>query len=493
MRNPFRKRDDPFASNAWGGVIKSVRSKERRRPWLLRARWRWITALVLVVLLSIGGYGVYLYYHLQGKIQVDIPTVDPEDDDQQPFNILLVGSDSREGLTEEEKESFGADDTSAEGPVTGERADTLILAHVDPQTNRITMVQFPRDLYVPIPGAGENKINSALQGETGRETLVQTVKDLTGLRVNNYAQVNIAGFRNLVDAINGVKICITEPIPFDRATGIEVGEEELPVVEFDGERALRFVRSRNFPSGDFERIQNQQKFLSAAISKVTSVGTFLNLGRFRRLYSAAQDNVKTDDDTGLMELYDILKRFRSFDPENYEAYTAPNLGSSTNEAGVSLVLPDMPTMEVMFDAIADNESPADADGVPDVQVSSIAVGVYNGTFEDGVASSAADELVAATTVQGETVDVIEVANADRFNYKRTVIRYDDTEEGAEDKAELIAAALPDARMVVGDTKTADVEVIVGSRRFVTNKIVQIQPIDLPPPGTQPEECRRELG
>lgn len=491
MRNPFKKRDDPFASNSWGGVIKSVRGKERKRLWLLRARWRWITALVLIVLLSIGGYGVYLYYHLQGEIQVPIPNVDSQDDDEQPFNVLLVGSDSRAGLTEEEKESFGADDETAEGPVTGERADTLILARVDPQTNRITMVQFPRDLYVPIAGAGENKINSALQGKDGRTTLVQTVRDLTGLPVNNYAQVNIAGFRNLVDAINGVKICITEPIPFDDATGIEVTEEELPVVEFDGERALRFVRSRTV-GGDFERIQNQQKFLSAAIGKVTSVGTFLNLGRFRGLYSAAQDNVKTDDETGLMELYDILKNFQSFNPENYEAYTAPNLGIGRNEAG-SVVLPDLATMEVMFEAIGDNESPAEADGVPDIEVSTIDVGVYNGTFEEDVASAAAEELKAATTVQGEMVNVVEIANADRFNYKQTVIRYDDREEGAEEKAELIAAALPEARLKAGDTKAADVEVIVGKRSFVATKIVQIQPIDLPPPGTQPEECRRELG
>lgn len=493
MKNPFKKRDDSFASNSWGGVIKSVRGKERKRLWLLRARWRWITALVLIVLLAVGGYGVYLYYHLQGEIQVPIPNVDSQDDDEEPFNVLLVGSDSRAGLTEEEKESFGADDKTAEGPVTGERADTLILAHIDPETNRITMVQFPRDLYVPIAGGEENKINSALQGSDGRTTLVQTVKDLTGLPVNNYAQVNIAGFRNLVDAINGVKICITEPIPFDEQTGIEVTEEELPVVEFDGERALRFVRSRNFPTGDFQRIQNQQKFLSAAIGKITSVGTFLNLGRFRRLYSAAQDNVKTDDETGLMELYDILKNFQTFNPDDYEAYTVPNLGATTTEGGVSIVPPDLATMEVMFEAIGDNESPAEADGVPDVEVSTISVGVYNGTFEDGVASAAAEELTAATTVQGEIVNVVEVTNADRFNYRRTVVRYDDGEEGAEEKAQLIAAALPEARLKVGDTSSADVEVIVGKRSFVAEKIVQIRPIDLPPPGTQPEECRRELG
>lgn len=492
MKNPFKKRDDPFAHNAWDGVIKSVRSKERKRPWLLRARWRWISALMAVLLAALAGYGIYLYYHLQGKVQTDIPEVAEAEDDK-PFNVLLVGSDSREGLTEEEQQRLGADDVSAEGAVTGERADTLILAHVDPATNRVTMVQFPRDLYVPIAGTDqEAKINSALLD--GQRPLVRTVEKLTGLEINHYAQVNIAGFRDIVDAIDGVKLCITEPIPFDTGTGIEVTEEELPVVEFDGERALRFVRARKvFASGDFARIQNQQKFLAAAISKVTSVGTFLDIGRIRKLYSAAGDNLKIDKGTSLTELYDISKRFRSFTPDKYEAYTAPNLGTGTSDAGESIVVPDVETMEVMFDALARNESPAEADGVPDIDVSTITVGVYNGTFEDGVASSAAEALKAATTIQGQTIEVVEVANADRFNYKRTVIRYDSSVEGAEEKAEFLAAAMPEAKMKEGKVRAGDVNVIVGSSEFVTKKLVQIVPLELPPPGTQPEQCRKELG
>ncbi len=103
---------------------------------------------------------------------------------------------------------------------------------------------------------------------------------MTGIDINKYAQVNIAGFRDLVDAVEGVDICIAEPIPFDTATGIEVTEDEVGMVHFDGDRAIRFVRSRKvFGGGDFDRIQNQQKFLSAALSKITSPATFLDLGQ----------------------------------------------------------------------------------------------------------------------------------------------------------------------------------------------------------------------
>lgn len=492
MRNPLKRRSDPFATDRWDGVIKSARHrrKERQRPWLFRQTWRWVTALVLLLVLGAAGYAVWFYYDLQGRIQEDIEQVVPEENEGEPFNVLLVGSDSREGLTEEEKERLGAADEDAGGPVSGERADTLILAHIDPGPNHIIMVQFPRDLFVPVAGGGENKINTSLQG--GPDRVVETVGDLTGLEINHYAQVNIAGFKDLVDAIDGVKLCITEPVPFDRHTGIEITEEELPVVEFDGERALRFVRSRNFPTGDFQRIQNQQKFLSAAISKITSIETFLNLGKIRRLAKVGGENLTIDKGTNLRELYDIGRKFRSFDPENYEAYTVPNLGTARNEAG-SVVLPDMPTMEFMFEAIKNNESPAAAAGLPEVDVSDISVGVYNGSAEEGVAAAAAKDLEAAINVGGKKVDVIEVANADRLNYKRTVIFYDPDNEGAEEKARLIAAAVPDSTLREGDTRRVDVRVVVGRRPFKTEKVVVIEPIELPPPGTEPDECRRELG
>ena len=492
MRNPFKRKTDPFATNRWAGMIRggSSRRRERKRPWLFRRAWRWVTALALVLLLAAVGYVWYRYEKLADAIQDDELDLRQVDEDIEPFNVLLVGSDSREGLTEDEKERLGAADEFQGVPITGERADTLIFARIDPQSDHITMVQFPRDLYVPIAGGSEEKINAALLG--GRLRMVRTVENLTGLEINHYAQVNIAGFKRIVDAIEGVKLCITEAIPFDPKTGIEITQDELPVVEFDGERALRFVRSRNFPTGDFQRIQNQQKFLSAAVSKITSFGTFLDLGKINRLMNAVADYTRVDKELSPKDLYDLGQKFRSFDPENYEAYTAPNLGTARIDAG-SVVLPDMPLIEFMFEAIGNNESPADVADVPDVDVADVEVGIYNGSFKDGVAAAAADELEAAIRVGEKTISVIEIANADRFTYKQGVIVYDPKDEGAEEKAQLIAAAVPDARVKEGETGRADVEVIVGRRPFRTEKIIKVEPIDLPPPGTQPDECRRELG
>lgn len=486
MRNPFKKKEDPFAASRWDGMLRGARERRRRH---MRHWWQWAALGVAVLLLGGGGFAVWAYYHLQGRLQRDIPEVaPPEGGDAKPFNVLLVGTDSRTGLTEQEQLDLGAADVGTN------LSDTIIVAHVDPETDHITMVQFPRDLYVPLATGTTAKINSAYS--SGRSNLVKTIENLTHLDINHYAEVNLAGFRDIVDAVNGVDICISEPIPFDPHTGIEVPEDELGMVHFDGDRALRFVRSRHaFATGDFARIENQQKFLSAALNKVTSPGTFLNLGRIKSLYDVAGDNVRIDNHTTIKGLYDLLKRFRAFNPGDYEAYTAPNLGSTTitlsSGEPYSIVQPDWPALHLLFRAVRDNESPAEADGVPNIDPSTIRLGVYNGVgLDQPVAAPAAEEIESATTIASAngtaTVDVAEISNANHFGYKHTVVHY---EASAEKMAQLVAAALPGAELEEANTKPGiDVEVIVG-QRFKTKKIVQILPIPLPQPGELPAVCR----
>lgn len=474
MRKLFRREPDPFAAGRFSGIVKSYRERERKH---MRHWWQWAALVLVVLLLGAGAVGLYVYYETQGDVQRDVPGL-TKGDETDPFNVLLVGSDSREGLTEQEQLDLGA------RAVGGERADTLILAHIDPTNDHITMVQFPRDLWVPIAGGSENKINSALEG--GPKTLVATIKDLTGLEINKYVQVNLAGFRDLVDAIGGVDICITEPIPFDPHTGIEITEDELGMVHFNGDRAIRFVRSRNFATGDFARIQNQQKFVAAAIDKVTSTSTFLNPGRILRLADIAGDNLKTDQHTTLNGLRQLLQRFRGFDPERYEAYVVPNLGIG-NESGISTVVFDPVAAKVMFEAIKKNESPAEADGVPDIEPSTVRVGVYNGSGVDGAAAEAASALQAATDIGQGPVDIVEIADAARSDYKRTVVEY---QSEAKRMAQLVAAAIPGAELKESRTSPGvDVEVIVGGR-FATKQLVNIIPIPLPTPGATPGICER---
>lgn len=440
----------------------------------MRHWWQWALLSFFLAVILVAGYGAWLFYSTQADIGTSCKACDPAKG-LDPFNALLVGSDSREGLTDEERFDLGA------GAVGGSRADTLILAHIDPAENRVTMVQFPRDLYVPIPGLGSQKINAALGG--GTDQMVETIKQLTGLKISEYIEINIAGFRDLVDAIGGVDVCVTEAISFDPQTGIEITEEELGLVHFDGDRAIRFVRSRHFTTGDFERIQNQQKFVAAAIDKITSSETLLNPSRILKLKDVAGKNLKTT--TSIFGLKDLVEDLQNFDPERYEAYVAPNLGIGAID-GASVVLPDMPAMEVLFRAIGNNESPLEAEGVAHIEPSTVRVGVYNGTGVDGAAAAAAAELEEATDIGQGPVDVVDIADAPRSDFKKTVIVY---EPKAEKLAELVSSAIRGAELREGKTiPFADVAVLVGER-FETTRLVEIIPLPLPTPGRVPEVCR----
>ena len=481
MPNPFRKKKPSQLDLST--VIRSARKKEHHPL----GRW-WAKALILaiVVVLLAGGYGIWFFFDLQGDLQRRIPSVEDvpgRETDQGnfvegPHNVLLVGSDSREGLTKKEQRELGAN------PVEGQRADTLILAHVDPRTDHVTMVQFPRDLYVPILDEGEARINSAL--EDGHDHLVRAVKDLTGLSIHHYVQVNIAGFKDVVDALGGVDICITDPIPFDEQTGIEITAEELGMVHFDGELALRFVRTRKtLEEGDLDRIANQQRFLAAALDKALSTGTLLNIGKLNRLKDAAGRNVVMDDKTDLFALRDLAQQFRSFDADTYEAYTVPNLGPGM-VGDASVVLPDPPAMKLMFGALRENGSPHEAAGGLNIDPSKVRVGIYNGTGRDGAATKASKALVDATRSGTARIKVVEVANAASSGLQRTIIRY---APKAKTKAQLIAKAIPGAKLAKKRTdKKIDVEVLVG-RAFETKRVIQIQPIPLPEKSEPPPGCR----
>jgi hypothetical protein len=267
------------------------------------------------------------------------------------------------------------------------------------------------------------------------------------------------------------------------------------MIHFNGDRALSFVRSRNFSTGDLERIQNQQKFIAAAIDKIVSKSTFFQPARIRALADVARHNLVIDQHTTIRGLADIGQKLRDLNPDTYEAYTVPNLGSALinfRGADVSIVKPDVAGMRVMFRAIRDNESPAEADGVPGIDPATIRVGVYNGVgLERAVAAPAADELTRATTApSGRHVRIVDVANAKRFGYRTTTIVYNSQEPEAKRMAALVAAAIPGADVAPGKTKrSVDVAVIVGRRGFRTRRITQIVPIPIPEPGALPAACR----
>ena len=265
----------------------------QRRPARRRSaagRWtRWVAlALALVLVLLVG---LFLYFFSR------IETVDAvQDYDGRPeagsgTNWVIVGSDSREGLSDEEVKELHL------GRAAGRRTDTIILLH-RPASGPPTLVSLPRDSYVPIPGRGRDKLNAAY-AYGGASLLVRTIEQVTGLRVDHYAEVGFGGFVGMTDAVGGVELCPSRDIR-DRKSGLRV---QKGCQEMDGPTALGYVRARYFdPKGDLGRVARQQEFLGAVFDRAASPATLLNPLRVVDLGNAATTALTIDDGDGPVSL-----------------------------------------------------------------------------------------------------------------------------------------------------------------------------------------------
>ena len=257
-------------------------------------------------------------------------------------NWLIVGTDSREGLSQEER------DRLATGDADGARTDTIMLVHV-PLTGKPILVSIPRDLYVPVPGMGSHKINAAFNNG-GPELLVQTVEQLSGVRIDHYAEIGFGGFDRLVDSVGGVKMCIDQSIRDPKAgLNLKKGCQKL-----DGAQALGLVRTRALPNSDLDRVQNQRKFLAALVSRATSPAVFLNPFRLLPFLNGVSSSLVVDKGDHIWNLAWLGVRLRG----DIIATTVPTGGSDWTDDGDSL-LPDDETTE-FFDYLSRGKRPPES-------------------------------------------------------------------------------------------------------------------------------------
>lgn len=207
-------------------------------------------------------------------------------DSQPGSTYLLVGSDSREGLTAEQRKDLGT------GQAEGRRTDTILLLHTGSGPNLLLSV--PRDSIVDVPGYGSDKINAAY-AYGGPELLVETLESETGIRIDNYVEIGFGGFVNVIDAVGGIEICPREPIQ-DPLAALDI-EQGCQAV--DGKTALGYARSRKTSAlGDIDRARRQREVVSAVGSAALSPWSILNPVRYFRLNSAGADAVAVGEDTG---------------------------------------------------------------------------------------------------------------------------------------------------------------------------------------------------
>jgi LCP family protein required for cell wall assembly len=212
--------------------------------------------------------------------------------EQPGTTYLLVGSDSREGLSKAENRKLG---TGGVGDV-GQRTDTIMLLHTGDGPS--VLLSIPRDSIVPIPGHGTTKINAAF-AYGGAPLLVKTIEQDTGVRVDHYVEIGFGGFVNSVDAVGGVRICPSKRMVDPRANlNIKKGCQHV-----DGVTALGYARSRHTSGiGDIDRAKHQREVVSAIGSEVKSPWTVINPFRYYRVNMAATSSLKVDHDSGVIDL-----------------------------------------------------------------------------------------------------------------------------------------------------------------------------------------------
>ncbi len=273
------------------------RTRPRRggggRRWARRA----VIALLVIIALVVG-MSLYFFSRID-KVDA-VSDYDGRPEAASGTNWLIVGSDSREGLTRKQVKALHV------GRAAGRRTDTIILLH-EPASGPPTLVSLPRDSYVPIPGKGRNKINAAY-AFGGAPLLAQTIEAVSGLRIDHYVEIGFGGFVNMTEAVGGVTLCPTRNIR-DQKSGLRV---KKGCQEMDGITSLAYVRARYFdPKGDLGRVERQQEYLGALSDKAQSPMTLLNPFRMVGLGNAATTSLRIDDGDGPVSLVKFALTMRA--------------------------------------------------------------------------------------------------------------------------------------------------------------------------------------
>lgn len=308
------------------------------------------SALILVV--SVGGFVVYEWLNRSvTRVHLSLGTHRPAPAPVGTQNWLLVGTDSRAGTGGEY------------GSVVGERSDTTILAHLD-ANGTTTNVSFPRDTLVTIPAytdgkgvvhpAHKDKFNAAIS-LGGPSLLVRTVEQMTGIRLDHYVSVDLAGFKRIANALDGVEVCIlpsTAPPEVTVENGIthvstnlddsysgfqgHVGDQKVV-----GDQALAFVRQRHgLPDGDIDRIRRQQQFLGSVFREATQTQFLFNPVAVTHLLGAISSALTLDQHTSLSDLETLALRLRSEKPSQVHFETIPQRGLESPDTYLGQVFTD---------------------------------------------------------------------------------------------------------------------------------------------------------
>ncbi|MCQ4206890.1 LCP family protein [Streptomyces longispororuber] len=302
----------------------------RAPNWGKRIKW---TVLTLVVVFAVTSIATYFWADSKLNRDVDLSKVIERPEAGDGTNYLIVGTDSREGMSAEDKKKLHT------GSAEGKRTDTMMILHVG--DNGDTLVSLPRDSNVTIPsfkGAESGKLYpntgrqtklNAAYAEDGPELLVRTVEYNTGLHIDHYAEIGFGGFASIVDAVGGVEMNLKDGFK-DKWSGADfkAGKQTL-----NGQQALAFVRTRHaFATSDLQRTKNQQAFLAALAHKVASPSTVMNPFKLYPTLGAGLDSLVVDKDMSLWDLGSMFLAMKSVSGKDGDG-TSMNMPTSGSVGG----------------------------------------------------------------------------------------------------------------------------------------------------------------
>ncbi len=245
------------------------------------------------------------------------------------YDYVLVGSDSRQGLTPAQQKLLNTGSVKDAG---GLRTDSIIMVHVPSGDGKPAMISLPRDSYVPIPGHGRNKINAAFS-IGGPKLLVETIEQVTGVRIDGFVEIGFGGFASVVDSLNGVDICVKRNMK-DAYAGINL---KAGCQTLGGPNALGYVRARySDPLGDIGRQTRQREFLAAIMHKALSPATVLIPWRYYGFANSAGAGLTVGQDVSMRDVTRVLQAMRAVSNGDGLSLTVPisNPGLATSVGSV---------------------------------------------------------------------------------------------------------------------------------------------------------------
>jgi len=406
---------------------------------------RFLVALVIATVFTAGAIGS-AYWVAAGKIDsAKKARFDPgtlaDAKRGKPANFLIIGSDTRAFVNNTvDEEHFGDAQNQ-----TGQRSDTIMIAHVDPDHETGMLVSFPRDLWVDIPGRGGAKLNAAFNG--GHQLLVDTIKQNFDIPINHYLEIDFAGFRNIVDAIGTVPIYFPTPA-YDKETGLDI--KTAGCHRLDGEDALAYARSREYHyidddgdwvrdgTADLGRIRRQQYFIRSLANESVRAG-FRNPTKINNVINKTVDNMTIDPGLGLSDILALAKTFKQVDPGIVEMVTVPTKreqidGQDAQRLDAENAAPIFERLRTFGDTKPKTELPKD------VRAADVHAQVLNGSGVGGQARQVSDAL------SGVGFSMVgQPSNADRNDYTTTEVQYT---KGSEHVAQFALAYLGGAGKLV---------------------------------------------